>query len=90
MPTRTPEEIRASIEQNRQELGESLERLRDEVTQLSDWRARLREHQSQLAVLAFAGGFVAGGGIAGLVGLIGGGSSAGNGGRRRRLRRKKS
>ena len=31
MPTRTPEEIRASIEQNRQELGQSLERLRGEV-----------------------------------------------------------
>jgi hypothetical protein len=83
MPTRTPEEIRASIEQNRQELGESLERLRDEVTQLTDWRARLREHQSQLLVASFAVGFVAGGGIAGLVGLLGGGSGGTDGGGRR-------
>ena len=42
MPTRTPEEIRASIEQNRQELGVSLEKLRGEVVQLTDWRGQLR------------------------------------------------
>lgn len=88
MPTRTPEEIRASIEQNRQELGESLERLRDEVTQLTDWRARVRERQSQLTLVAFVGGFVAGGGVAGLAGLVGGGSGGDNGGRRRGLRRR--
>jgi hypothetical protein len=28
MPTRTPDQIRASMEQNRQELGVSLEKLR--------------------------------------------------------------
>jgi hypothetical protein len=72
MPTRTPEEIRASIEQNRQELGESLERLRDEVTQLTDWRARLRAHQTQLLPVAVLAGFIAGGGIAGITALIGG------------------
>ena len=38
MATRTPEEIRASIEQNRQELGHSLEKLRREVGVLTDWR----------------------------------------------------
>lgn len=70
MPGRTPEQIRASIEQNRQELGESLEWLRDEVTQLTDWRARLRPHQSQLAGIAVISGFVLGGGIAGIVGLL--------------------
>ena len=72
MPTRTPEEIRASIEQNRQELGESLAYLRDEMTQLTDWRAQLRARQSQLLVVAVVGGFVLGGGIAGITGLIGG------------------
>ena len=71
MPTRTPEEIRASIEQNRQELGESLEWLRDEVTQLTDWRAQLRAHQSQLLAVSVLVGFVAGGGIAGVSGLVG-------------------
>jgi hypothetical protein len=72
MPTRTPEEIRASIEQNRQELGESLAYLRDEVTQLTDWRAQLRAHQSQLLAVSVVAGFVAGGGIAGLTGLFSG------------------
>jgi hypothetical protein len=71
MPTRSPDEIRASIEQNRQELGESLERLRGEVTKLTDWRSQLRAHQSQLLAVAAVAGFVAGGGIAGVTGLFG-------------------
>jgi hypothetical protein len=66
MPTRTPEEIRASIEQNRQELGSSLEKLRGEVEQLTDWRSQLRRHQQQLTIGAAVAGFVLGGGIAGL------------------------
>jgi len=66
MPTRTPEEIRASIEQNRQELGTSLERLRIEVVQLTDWRAQLRRHQQQVLIGAGVAGFVLGGGVAAL------------------------
>jgi hypothetical protein len=66
MPARTPEEIRASIEQNRLELGESLEKLRGEVEQLTDWRSQLRRHQPQLTIGAAAAGFVLGGGIAAL------------------------
>jgi Protein of unknown function (DUF3618) len=69
MPTRTPEEIRASIEQNRQELGNSLERLRLEVVQLTDWRSQLRRNQTVLTVGAGVAGFVLGGGIAALGGL---------------------
>jgi len=64
MPTRTPEEIRASIEQNRQELGTSLEKLRVGVVQLTDWRSQLRRHQTQAMVGAAVAGFVLGGGIA--------------------------
>jgi hypothetical protein len=64
MPTRTPEEIRASIEQNRQELGTSIEKLRVEVVRLTDWRAPLRRHQAQVMVGAGIAGFVLGGGIA--------------------------
>lgn len=63
MPTRTPDEIRASIEQNRQELGSSLEKLRGEVEQLTDWRSQLRAHQQQLTIAAAAAGFVLAGGI---------------------------
>jgi hypothetical protein len=66
MPTRTPEEIRASIEQNRQELGTSLEKLRVEVVRLTDWRAQLRRHQSQVVIGAGVAGFVLGGGVAAL------------------------
>jgi hypothetical protein len=64
--TRTPEQIRASIEQNRQELGTSIEKLRAEVVRVTDWRGQLRRHQPQALVGAAAAGFVLGGGIAAL------------------------
>jgi hypothetical protein len=70
MPTRTPEEIRASIEQNRLELGNSLEKLRGEVEQLTDWRSQLRRHQQQLTIAAAVAGFVLGGGIAAVGSLV--------------------
>ncbi|MEA2158187.1 MAG: hypothetical protein QOD66_567 [Solirubrobacteraceae bacterium] len=66
MPARTPDEIRASIEQNRQELGSSLDKLRVEVVRLTDWRSQLRGHQQQLTIGAGVAGFVIGGGIAAL------------------------
>jgi len=64
--SRSPDEIRASIEQNRVELGTSLEKLRGEVVQLTDWRAQLRRHQQQVMIGAAVAGFVLGGGIAAL------------------------
>ena len=66
---RTPEEIRASIEANRRELGQSIERLRGGVAELTDWRRQLRAHQKQVLVGAAVAGFVLGGGIAALGGL---------------------
>jgi hypothetical protein len=66
MATRSPEEIRASIEQNRVELGQSLDRLRGEVVRLTDWRGQLRLHQQQATIAAGVAGFVVGGGIAAL------------------------
>lgn len=63
---RTPEEIRASIEHNRQELGTSIEKLRVEVIRLTDWRSQLRHHQAQAVIGAGVAGFVLGGGIAAL------------------------
>lgn len=81
MPARTPEEIRASIEHNRKELGTSLDKLRVEVVQMTDWRAQLRPHQQQIMIGAGAAGFVLGGGIAALGSLV-------FGGRRRRERRR--
>jgi hypothetical protein len=64
MPTRSPQEIRASIEANRQELGTSLEKLRQEVVLLTDWRSQIRAHQQQLVIGAAVTGFVLGGGLA--------------------------
>ena len=70
MPTRTPEEIRASIEANRRELGTSVERLRNEVAVLTDWRGQLVKHQKQVVIGAAVAGFVIGGGIAAFGGLF--------------------
>jgi hypothetical protein len=66
MPTRTPDEIRASIEQNREELGASLDRLRGEVVRLTDWRSQLRRHQQQAIIAAAGVGFLIGGGFGAL------------------------
>ena len=75
-PSRSPQEIRASIEHNRQELGTSLEKLRGEVVRITDWRAQLRRHRTQVVVGAVVAGFVLGGGIAAI-------STLATGGRRR-------
>jgi hypothetical protein len=69
-PTRTPEQIRASIEQNRKELGTSIEVLRREVTALTDWRQQLRDHRREALIVAAVAGFVIGGGIAAVGGLF--------------------
>jgi len=71
--SRTPEEIRASIQQNRQQLGNSLEKLRVEVAELMDWRDQIRRHQREVLIGAGVAGFVLGGGIAALGALAFGG-----------------
>ncbi len=60
MPDRTPAEIRSSIESNRMELAVSLDRLRGEVTHLTDWRGHVERHRSELTVAAAAVGFLVG------------------------------
>ena len=70
MATRTPDEIRASIESNRQQLGTSVERLRTEVARATDWRAQLRVNEPKVLIGAAAAGFVLGGGLAALGGLV--------------------
>ncbi len=81
---RTPEEIRASIEQNRQELGMSLVRLRDGFGELTDWRAQVKRNREPLTIAAAAAGFVVAGGIGGVTGVLFGG------GKRRRRRKNRS
>jgi hypothetical protein len=73
MAARTPEEIRRSIEANRVELGEALDRLRAEVAEASDWRKQIRRHRKQVMIGAAVAGFVLGGGVAALAGLVIGG-----------------
>jgi Protein of unknown function (DUF3618) len=70
MTARSPEEIRRSIEANRAELGMAVERLRGEVTRATDWRAQLRRHQREVIIGAAVTGFVVGGGIAAVTGLL--------------------
>jgi hypothetical protein len=68
--TRSPEEIRRSIEANRAELGMAVDRLRAEVTEVTDWRKQINKHRREILIGAAVAGFVVGGGIAGLVGLF--------------------
>jgi len=50
MPTRSPAEIRSTMEGNRAELAVSIERLRGEITRLTDWRGQLERHRTQITV----------------------------------------
>ncbi len=61
MAQRTPAEIRSSIEANRMELAVSVERLRGEVARLTDWRAHVERHRSEMVVGAAVVGLVIGG-----------------------------
>lgn len=69
-PQRTPEQIRASIEVNRQELGQAIERLQGGMKELTDWRKQIVIHQRQVLIGAAVTGFVLGGGIGGFFGLF--------------------
>jgi uncharacterized protein DUF3618 len=68
--SRTPEEIRASIEANRHELAHSMGRLRGELTIAADWRGQIERNKQKVLIGAAVAGFVLGGGIAGLTGLF--------------------
>jgi hypothetical protein len=70
MPQRSPEQIRQSIEANRAELAVSMERLRGEVAEVTDWRKQIRDHQQEVLIGAAVAGFVIGGGIAAIGGLL--------------------
>jgi hypothetical protein len=61
MPQRSPDEIRSSIESNRMELAVSIDRLRGEVTHLTDWRGHLERHRSEVTVAAAVVGLLIGG-----------------------------
>jgi redox-regulated HSP33 family molecular chaperone len=65
MAERSPEEIRRSIEANREALAVSIERLRGEVAELTDWRKQLSQHQRPAMLTAVLAGFLVGGGLLG-------------------------
>jgi hypothetical protein len=68
--SRSAEEIRRSIEANRAELGMAVERLRGEVAEAADWRGHFRRHKKEVLIGAAVAGFVLGGGIAAMTGLL--------------------
>ena len=47
------EERERVAEENRRQLGTSMERLHSEIAVLTDWRGQLRKHQKQVAMLAW-------------------------------------
>jgi hypothetical protein len=67
---RTSQEIRRSIELARTDLTNSVTDLQVKVRQISDWRRHLRDNRQTALVGAAAAGFLIGGGIAGVAGLL--------------------
>jgi hypothetical protein len=60
MPTRSPQEIRGSIERTRGELAQSVEDLRVKMRVMTDWRRQLEEHRTAAIVVGAAAGFLIG------------------------------
>lgn len=60
-PKRTSAQIRADMERQRQELGHSVDHLRERVTEITDWRSQIKKHRRSIVVGAVATGFVVGG-----------------------------
>ena len=48
MAQRSSVEIRNSIEVNRMELAVSVDRLRNEVARITDWRAQIDRHRTEV------------------------------------------
>jgi uncharacterized protein DUF3618 len=63
-PNRSSDQIRRDIELQREELGRSVESLRNRVGELTDWRRQVREHRRELIAGAAIAGFVIGGIVA--------------------------
>jgi hypothetical protein len=69
--TRSPEMIRASIEETRRELAFSVNDLRGKMNELTNWRGQLVRNRKAALVSAAVAGFVIGGGVAATFSLIG-------------------
>ena len=62
--TRSADQIRNDIVQQRQQFGRSVEALRNRWVKVTDVKAQIREHRTELAVGAAVVGFLIGGAIA--------------------------
>lgn len=60
-PKRSSAQIRADMDRQRKELGQSVDHLRDKVTEITDWRGQIKKHRRPIVVGAIATGFVVGG-----------------------------
>jgi prefoldin subunit 5 len=69
-PTRSPEEIRRSLQATRTELEYSINDLQGKVQELTNWRRQLAEHRQQVIIGAAVAGFLIGGGVAATFGLF--------------------
>jgi hypothetical protein len=67
---RSPEMIRASIEQTRHELAFSVNDLRSKMAEITNWRGQLIRNRKSALVGAAVAGFVIGGGVAAGVSLL--------------------
>jgi hypothetical protein len=62
--TRSAEQIRSDIVQQRQQLSRSVDALRNRWVQATDVKRQIREHRTELAIGAAVVGFLIGGAIA--------------------------
>jgi hypothetical protein len=68
--SRSPEMIRASIEETRRDLAFSVNDLRSKVAELTNWRGQLVRNRKAALIGAAVAGFVVGGGVAATVSII--------------------
>jgi hypothetical protein len=67
---RSPEMIRASIEETRHELAFSVNDLRSKVAEITNWRGQLVKNRKTALIGAAVAGFVIGGGVAAGVSIL--------------------
>ncbi len=68
--SRTPEQIRSSIEATREELSYSVNDLRSKIAEVTDWRSQLAKNRQPVLIGAAVAGFVIGGGVAATISLF--------------------
>jgi hypothetical protein len=68
--SRSPAEIRNSVQATRSELTYSLNDLQGKVRELTNWRRQLAENRRTAIIGAAVAGFLIGGGVAATFGLF--------------------